>query len=458
MNKSFVYYGKPQLHLNRPGVLLVHVPKEHMKRVETYLVDIRNEMDHFKVYKKYELGEILFFVKTLNGQRLQALFESLQQFLVETCNILLSQAESRAKFRRKVKSWIKKLESMEQEEKEKITSPFSQNRKTTNTLQHNNLNRQSTLEYHQQKANYVGKESTRLTNILSERDSEQCNLSLWNREIKNNALGSLLKRKEAHLREQLGVQLRDDYVPDAERISEIKGRDQIPFQGEKLLMNKSIEGNDTKNQIQDQTSTFIGGKLSAQLPQPQTILHVNGINLSKTNGLKGLCCLFRNFGHIQRAVFNTVKCYALVQFDTHESATSCIQILDGLDLGGDDIMCVTFSKKLSLNNLKGPQSIYLNYRGDPYVSEHTCLKGLSNCILLELGAACVSSNRAHRIESIIYDKCHQLRLHPMISRPRSTRNKWICSFASSGEAVLSLMHLHGLVEGNQSIRASLYSL
>ena len=241
-----------------------------------------------------------------------------------------------------------------------------------------------------------------------------------------------------------------DYI---NKSSEILQESKKPLQSKKELCTTLIK--------KLQSTTLTGGRNSGVPTQPQTILHVNGIHLSKTNGLLGLCRLLGSFGDIQRAVFNTVKNYALVQFTSHEAASLCIELLDGLDLGGDDMMCITYWKKLSLNNLKGSQSTYLNYMGDKnddtsnWKNTPFCY-ALSQDISIEL---CGEENfhiQEQYVESVIFDKLMHLKIHAKVFKHKSDSSSWICSFNNFEEAALALMHMHGLIVGHKSLHARMH--
>ena len=128
IDKIFVYFGRPQIHLNRSGIIMVHIPKQHMGSLEIFLVAAKEGSSQFKIYKKYELDEVLYISKSKEDNELKALFQKIQRLFVDTCQIHIRQADSRAKFRRKVKSWMRKLESHSvgypNKEKEKIHRPY----------------------------------------------------------------------------------------------------------------------------------------------------------------------------------------------------------------------------------------------------------------------------------------------------------------------------------------------
>lgn len=462
IDKSFLYFGRPQTHQPRLGIILVHIPKAHMQGLENFLVAINERSSFFKIYKKYELGENFYFVNSSNGPCLEILFKKLQQFIVEAFQIHISQAESRAKFRRKVKSWVRKMESIESgldlSSERVYNSPLASK---ISILQKPMLRaqEQDISDSQDNLSDFKRKDLSKLKETISEIKSSPYQESVQGCQTKSIPTG-LLKRKEDQLMNQLSVQLKAEKVVLNKKLDENKQPGEHSTASGREVK-KLTAADSTIGEVVFQNNTPLVGKVNALQQQPQTILHVNGINLFKTNGLMGLCRLFSSFGEIDRAVYNTVKCYALIQFVGHEAAETCIELLDGLDLGGDDMLCVTYSKKLSLNNLKGPQSTYLNYKKESvtnYSQKQPKFKSISSTLLLELQSGLTFSTRGPKLKMLILDKCQKLGVYPTVLKSSQSQNVWICSFICSEEAALALMHLHGLIVGHQSLRANLHNL
>lgn len=452
IDKSFVYFGHPQLYLRKTGTIMIHIAKEQMGNLENFLVAEKESSPFFKIYKKYELGETLYLATSANDRALRALLQKFHNFIDDRTNIHLSLAESRAKFRRKVKSWMKKLDSLKSasdQAGEKVSSSLVGKNLSYSQAVDTNWPRQGFSKESSEKAVEGGRIcQTKFINALG-KGIEVLSESVDRPQVPISTSYSFVKRKENQFRDQFERQKRKEAIISYKITEEnqfIADQEVDALNG--IALN-SLKIGDLKNQM----IAVKGG----MIPNQNTILHVSGASLQKVNGLQGLCRLFSSFGKIERAVFSTSKIYFLVQFGHPESAERCIENLDGMNLGGGDMLCISYSKKQSLNNLKGPQSTYLIYRESDHPStirnDEFCTD-LSNQLILELVPAnSALSRKEHQVESLIFARCYNMRIHAKVSRPHFDRTLWIAAFINIEEASLAIMHLHGLVVGHQSIHA-----
>ena len=109
-DKCYLFCRYPGSHNGTSGLLMVYLMSDYISYLESLMIDIQSRVEHLHFFKKLESNVTVYYADTSNLSSLETAAITIANFVRNQLGIHVSKTESRAKFRRKVKVWLKRLD------------------------------------------------------------------------------------------------------------------------------------------------------------------------------------------------------------------------------------------------------------------------------------------------------------------------------------------------------------